>query len=41
MAEGKIQLLLVIRHVRVTKYRMRWAGHVSGMGEERGFIGSW
>ena len=21
--------------------RMRWAGHVARMGEERGFIGSW
>jgi len=23
------------------KRRMRWAGHVARMGEERGFIGSW
>jgi len=28
--------------VRVIKYtRMRWAGHVARMGEERGCIGSW
>ena len=28
--------------VRVIKSRrMRWAGHVAGMGEERGCIGSW
>ena len=28
--------------VRVIKSRrMRWAGHVARMGEERGFIGSW
>jgi len=28
--------------VRVIKYRrMRWAGHVALMGEERGCIGSW
>ena len=27
--------------VRVIKSRMRWAGHVARMGEERGCIGSW
>ena len=27
--------------VRVIKSRMRWAGHVARMGEERGRIGSW
>ena len=28
--------------VRVIKSgRMRWAGHVARMGEERGYIGSW
>jgi len=28
--------------VRVIKsIRMRWAGHVAHMGEERGYIGSW
>ena len=28
--------------VRVIKWRrMRWAGHVARMGEERGCIGSW
>ena len=27
--------------VRVIKYRMRWAGHVARMGEERGCGGSW
>ena len=27
--------------VRVIKSRMRWAGHVALMGEERGCIGSW
>ena len=27
--------------VRVIKRRMRWAGHVARMGEERGCIGSW
>jgi len=28
--------------VRVIKWRrMRWAGHVARMGEERAFIGSW
>jgi len=28
--------------VRVIKSRrMRWAGHVAGMGEERGCMGSW
>jgi len=25
----------------ITKYVMRWAGHVARMGEERGCIGSW
>ena len=27
--------------VRVIKSRMRWAGHVARMDEERGCIGSW
>ena len=27
--------------VRVIKSRMRWAGHVARMGDERGCIGSW
>jgi len=27
--------------VRVIKWRMRWAGHVARMGEERGCVGSW
>ena len=27
--------------VRVIKSRMRWAGHVACMGEERGCIGCW
>jgi len=27
--------------VRVIKWRMRWAGHVARMGEERGCIGAW
>ena len=41
MAEGTIQLLLVICHVRVIKCsRMGWAGHVARMGEEGG-VGSW
>ena len=25
----------------ITSRRMRWAGHVARMGEERGCIGSW
>jgi len=29
-------LVLVIKSIR-----MRWAGHVARMGEERGYIGSW
>jgi len=27
--------------VQVIKSRMRWAGHVARMGDERGCIGSW
>jgi len=27
--------------MRVIKSRMRWAGHLAPMGEERGCIGSW
>ena len=34
-------LLIQIYCLHIKSRRMRWAGHVARMGEERGYIGSW
>ena len=31
----------IIFTCKIKSRRMRWAGHVARMGEERGYIGSW